>query len=62
MKPSEEPARLVAIVTAAVLATVNLLALVFNWSADLTAAVNGVMAAWIVVAGELVRSKVTPFP
>jgi len=55
-----EPARLVALLTAAAAATVNLLGLLFDWSGDVIAGVNLAIAAWILVGGEIVRSKVTP--
>ena len=55
-----EPARLVALLTAAVGATVNVLALIFDWSGELVAGLNIALAAWIALAGEFVRSQVTP--
>ena len=55
-----EPSRLVALVTAASAATINLFGLLFNWSGEVIAGINLPIAAWILVAGEIVRSKVTP--
>lgn len=57
-----EPARIVALLTAAMIATINVLALVLSWSSDLTAGLNLAMTAWVALAGEYVRSKVTPIP
>ncbi len=58
--PREEPVTLVAAVTAAALATVNLVGLLASWDEATLAAVNLVVAAWIGVIGAWVRQKVTP--
>lgn len=55
-----EPSRIITLITGAVSATVGLLALLLNWSADLVATLGIVTGAWIAVAGEIIRSKVTP--
>ena len=57
---NDEPARIVALGTAATAATVNVLALVLHWGPDLTAGLNIALAGWIAVAGEIVRARVTP--
>jgi hypothetical protein len=55
-----EPVRLVALLTAAVTVTFNLVGLVLDWAPELLAAVNIAAGAWIAVAGEIVRARVTP--
>lgn len=55
-----EPSRLLALITAAVTATVGLLALLFSWPEEVVAGLVIVLGAWIAVLGEIVRSKVTP--
>ena len=57
---TNEPAALTTAVTAAVVATINVLGIVFNWSADLLAALNIAAAAWVAVLGFWIRSKVVP--
>lgn len=57
---STEPARIITLITGAVSGTIGLLALLLNWPADLVAALGIVTGAWIAVAGEIIRSKVTP--
>lgn len=54
-----EPVRLLSLITSAVLATIALLALC-GVSEEVVAALSGVAVAWIAVAGEVVRSRVTP--
>lgn len=55
-----EPATLVTALSAAIVATINVLGLIFNWSADLIASLNIAAAAWVAVAGFWIRSMVTP--
>lgn len=55
-----EPVRLVALVTGAVTLTVNVIGLVVDWPAELIAGINLALGAWVAVAGEVVRSFVTP--
>lgn len=55
-----EPVSLYAAVTGAVIATVNLLGLIFNWSADLIASLNLCLIAWVGVGAFIVRSLVSP--
>jgi hypothetical protein len=57
---SREPVALETAVSAAVAATIAALALVFGWSAEVVAALNGALAGWIVVTGLVVRRRVTP--
>ena len=62
MKPTlkTEPAALTTAITAAVVATINVLGIVLNWSADLIAGLNIAAAGWIGVLGFWIRSKVEP--
>lgn len=60
MNLSNEPASLTTAISAAVIATVNVIGMLLNWSADLIAALNIAAAAWIAVLGFWIRSKVTP--
>jgi hypothetical protein len=53
-----EPARVAALVNAALIATVNLVAYLLEWAGDTVVLVNIVVAAWVAVAGELVRARV----
>lgn len=55
-----EPVRLWALINAALLATLNVLALVFKWGPELLAGLNLAVGAWVAAIGEYVRSKVTP--
>jgi len=55
-----EPVALTSVLTAAVVATINVLAIIFNWSTDITGGLNIAAAAWVAVAGWLVRAKVSP--
>lgn len=57
-----EPVRTMALLTAAIVATVNLVGFLWSWSADTITLVNVVASAWIAFAGELVRPKVAPNP
>jgi uncharacterized membrane protein len=56
----EQPVTLAGAVTAAITATVNLLALIFGWDGTIVAGLNLVIGAWIVVISFVVRAKVTP--
>lgn len=55
-----EPVTLSAAITAALLATVNLLAYLLDWSDTATQLVNICVAAWVLVASMVVRQMVTP--
>lgn len=55
-----EPATVTTALTAAVVGTLNVLAILLEWSTDLTAALNIAAAAWIAVLGFWIRSKVSP--
>lgn len=57
---TNEPAALTTAITAAVVATINVLGLVFGWSADLLAGLNIAAGAWVAVLGLWIRSKVVP--
>lgn len=57
---SKEPVRLTTAATAAAVATINVLAVVLDWSGDLVAGLNVAVAAWVGVLGIWIRSKVTP--
>jgi fatty acid desaturase len=56
----EQPVTLAGAVTAAITATVNLLALIFGWDGTIVAGLNLVIGAWIVVISFVVKAKVTP--
>lgn len=62
LKPtlSTEPVSITTALTAAVVATINVLGILLNWSADLIAGLNIAAAAWIGVLGFYLRSKVAP--
>lgn len=51
---SNQPA-LATLLTAAVIATVNVVALVFDWAAELTATVNIAASAWVGVLAWLLN-------
>lgn len=55
-----EPVRLVSLINTALGVTLALFAFIFEWAPELTAALTAVFAAWVGVAGELMRSKVSP--
>jgi len=55
-----EPVRLVSLINTALGLTIGLLAILMKWAPELTGAVTAVFAAWVGVAGELMRSRVTP--
>tara|TARA_R110000772_G_scaffold252464_1_gene367867 strand:- start:1957 stop:2181 length:225 start_codon:yes stop_codon:yes gene_type:complete len=61
-KPSinTEPVRFATALTAAIIATINVLGLIFNWSADLIAGQNIAASAWVGLLGVWLRSRVTP--
>jgi hypothetical protein len=60
LDPNSEPVTLVAIITTALVATVNFLGLLFNWEAEVIAGLNLVLGAWVAVAAFFVRQRVTP--
>jgi len=60
MNFNTEPVTLAAALNAALVATVNLLAIIFNWEADVIAGLNLVLGAWIAVVAFFVRQRVTP--
>lgn len=55
-----EPVTLPQAVSAALIATINVLSIVLDWSNDFTAALNLMAAAWVMVVAVWSRSKVTP--
>lgn len=55
-----EPVRIISLLNAALGVTLGLLALIFEWAPELTGALTAAFAAWVAVAGELMRSKVSP--
>lgn len=57
---ANEPVAFSALVTAALIATVNLVAWLFEWSETVTQLVNICVAAWVLVAAAVVRHFVTP--
>lgn len=57
---SKEPVRLTTAATAAAVATINVLAVMLDWSGELVAGFNVAVAAWVGVLGVWIRSKVTP--
>jgi hypothetical protein len=57
-----EPVRLVSLINTALGLTIGLLAILFKWAPELTGALTAVFAAWVGVAGELMRSRVSPVP
>jgi type II secretory pathway component PulK len=60
MNPNNEPVALIAVITTAIVATVNFLGLALDWSAEIVAGLNLVIGGWVAVAGYFVRSRVTP--
>ena len=59
-KLSDEPVALPSLVTAAATATINVFAIVGDWSGDVTAAINIAAAAWIAALAGWQRGKVSP--
>lgn len=57
-----EPVRLVSLLNAALAATVGILAILFEWAPELIGGLTVALGAWVAVAGELMRSRVTPVP
>ena len=55
-----EPVRLVSLINAALGVTLGLLAIIFEWAPELVGALTAAFGAWVAVAGELMRSKVSP--
>ena len=60
MNTDQEPVAIIAAVTTALVATLNLLGIIFDWSAEVIAGLNLVVGGWVAVAGYFVRAKVTP--
>ena len=62
VKPTlgSEPVRIATAFTAALVATVNVLGMTFDWSGDLIAGLNVAAAGWVGLLGIWLRSKVTP--
>ncbi len=60
LSPNHEPVALVAAITTALVATANLLGIIFGWSGEVIAGLNLVIGGWVAVAGYFVRAKVTP--
>jgi hypothetical protein len=57
---STEPVTVASAVTAALVATVNVLGLLLDWSAELIAALNLMLGAWVIAVAVVVRARVTP--
>ena len=55
-----EPVTFTSLLTAAVIATLNVMAIIFDWDDTILAAMNIAAAGWIAVVGYYVRSRVTP--
>jgi hypothetical protein len=55
-----EPAALTTAITAAVIATVNVLGLSLKWDTETVTSINIAAAGWIAVLGFWIRSKVVP--
>jgi hypothetical protein len=55
-----EPVSIVAALNAALIATVNLIAYLGDWSDTATQLVNIAIAAWVVTISMIVRREVTP--
>ncbi|HUW02464.1 MAG TPA: hypothetical protein VMW08_08960 [Acidimicrobiales bacterium] len=62
MRPtlSTEPAALTTAITAAVIATINVLGIIFGWTEAVLGGLNIAAAAWVGVLGFWIRGKVTP--
>ena len=57
---ASEPSRLIATITAATTATIGVVTLVGWWSPEIGGGIAVAAGAWIYVAGEIVRARVTP--
>lgn len=55
-----EPAAIVGAVNTAIGSTLVVLALVLDWSGELTAGLTAAFTAWVAVGAVIVRSKVRP--
>lgn len=55
-----EPVRITTALTAAVVATINVLGLALDWPGSLIAGLNVAASAWVGLLGVWLRSKVTP--
>jgi hypothetical protein len=62
MKPTlaTEPATLTTAISAAIIATINVIGIIANWTPDLIAGLNIAAAGWVAVLGFWIRSKVKP--
>lgn len=60
MNTNQEPVAFTAVITSALISTLNIPALIWDWDSQVVAALNVAIAAWVLVAGRLVRRKVTP--
>jgi hypothetical protein len=60
MKLSDEPAALTNAISAAVIATVNVIGFVMGWSSETIVGLNVAAAAWIGVLGFWIRAQVVP--
>jgi len=56
----DNPVTLPSAITAAVIATINVLALIFTWDVAVVAGLNLAASAWIIVLAFFIRTKVTP--
>jgi len=57
---SSEPSRIIGTITAAITATVGVLTIVGVFSSEVGGALSVAAGAWVLVAAELVRARVTP--
>jgi hypothetical protein len=57
---NDEPSRIIASITAAITATIGVLTIVGVISPEVGGAITVAAGAWVLVAGELVRARVTP--
>lgn len=55
-----EPVRIVLYLNAALTATVQVLALIFEWDDTIETAVTALLVTWMLVTVELLRDRVTP--
>lgn len=61
MKPFDtEPATFISALTSALGGTIAVLSLLLHWSSELTAGLTLALSGWAMVAGFVIRSRVTP--
>lgn len=60
MNLRNEPVTFSAALTAALIATVNVLAIIFSWDEAIVAGLNLAIGAWVLVISLVVRQWVTP--